>query len=674
MLIILIKVIFLNKFNNRIMKIFEFEIEIKPTLIKKYYHNNITSKYVDLTDFKGDDLLKILNKCLRLSKLYKIIEIFDNTSNFKILKIYDKPFLPKYFTEALKLTSFDNLVIKRNGYYKIKHNIVAKTLDLSIDEIKNNFNSYDMYYGSKPFYIIDDSPITIFKYSFLATDELETIFEKSIVEQTVLDSEDEDFSSDEENINSQQELRKFQLEELELMLNNNEYYFANCPRSGTTKIISTYIKRQQNERILLLVSRKTQEIKYKKLIKYNNVVITTVNEFNKITDKYFDTIICDECHNDYFHTFEEHNPIIHRSKFIVNSTNQNVKTFYFSSTIPNEIDFNKFYEFSYYEAVKNNYCVPISIELPSLSLKEYLKITKSKHILIVSDEKLELKLNNIIIIFKEDNVKQRTTKIKEFLEYAKSNHPKILISPTVILEGLDLPECDEIILYKPNYKFTNIIQVCGRCIEKTEFKNSAKIIIFDKTNIDYIYQYFNPDILFEQTKSNELILYKLRKYISTFKYDFITNYKKCLSSLIQSFELMDNYFDRSLINPNIINLFMKSNYGQNIIKHLIDDKFEFLDFNYYIELLNYNGETKQLPKTLKLILNKQSENTSIENIYTINGFNYSTKLKPKIKYIRSVSLKNNIKNIFYEKYGTTKLNDSDILFYNHEFYIYKNIK
>lgn len=657
------------------MKIFEFETEIKPTLIKKCYHNNVISKYVDLTDFKGEELLKILNKCLRLSKLYKIIEIFDNTMNFKILKIYDKPFLPKYFTEALKLTSFDDLVIKRNGYYKIKHNIVAKTLDLSIDEIKNDFNSYTMFYGSKPFYIIDDSPITVFKYSFLATDELETIFEESMIEQTILDSEEEDLSVDEEDKTNknQQELRKFQLEELELMLNNNEYYFANCPRSGTTKIILTYVKRQQKERILLLVSRKTQEIKYKKLIKYNNVSITTINEFDKIIDKYFDTIICDECHNDYLHTFDDNNPIIHRSKFIANSMNKDVKTFYFSSTIPNEIDFDKFYEFPYSEAVKNNYCVPITIELPSLTLKEYIKSTKSKHILIVSDDNIELKLNNVIKIFKEDNVKERMIKIKDFLELTSSYHPKILISPTVILEGLDLPECDEIILYKPNYRFTNIIQVCGRCIEKTEYKNSAKITIFNKTNVDYIYQYFMPNILFEQTEANNLTLYKLRKYISTFKYDFISNYNSCLKSLIQSFELMDNYFDKTLINQNIINLFIKSEYGQNIIKQLINDKFEFLDSNYYIELLNYDGKPKQLPKSLKSILNKQSENTSIENIYMINGFNYLTKLKPKIKYIRSIQLKNNIKNVFYEKYGTSKLNDTDILFYNHEFYIYKNI-
>lgn len=674
------------------MKIFEFESVIKSEFLKKYYHNNVISKFVDLSDFETiDSLTKVLTTLLNKVKLVKICDFHESSKqNFEILKVYEKPKLPKCFLEALKLATFDDLVIQRDKLYKIKYADIAKLLNLPVTNIKKELDSYVMWYGDKQFYFINKSSTVVYKYSFIETAELKKVFETNVIEPTVMDENEistddiSDFSDDEEET-SNLELREFQCEELELMFNNTEYYFSNAPRCGTTMVIATYVKRRPEEKILIVVSRKTLEQKYKNIIKSKNAKIILVNEFKQLTDTNFDTIICDECHNDYTRVFDITNPVNHRSKFKVESDKEKCKTFYFSSTIPNSIDFNKFYDYSYSRGVSEGFLVPVKINLPKTSIKNYIEETKSKHILIINDSIIEpFKFDNTIKISKEDTFNKRSEKIKQFL----SSKARFLIAPSVILEGLDLPICDEVILYNVNPDSTNIIQICGRCLERVPSKDSATITFIKKfypistdvddenkkacLNLSYLYQYFSSATLFDNTDDYNI---RFKKYFPYFSYDFITDYKFCLEKLNDSFDEMKDFFDKSLINTSIIKLFTKSDFGKTILKNMIDEKFDkTVDSDYIIDILAYNGEYRELKGFLKDILSKRSENTSVNNTYCINGYNYHISLKPKLTHVRSLPIKKSVRKTFYDKYATSIIDDTSYVLSGTKFYVWKEIK
>lgn len=646
------------------MIVFEFDTEIKN--LKKCYHNNIVSKYVDLSDFTNNlKLIKVLNFLLNYGKLVRIIE----TNETQVLKIYSKPFLPKYFNDALKLTNYEKLVIKRNGYYKIKYTEIGKILNLPLTEVEKNLSSYQMFYGDKPFYIVDSLPV-VFKYQFLATPELNKIFEE-YKEQTVVDSDSSDSSDDLDDSDSSKtsntpnndfKLRPFQQKELDEMLNNETYYFANPPRTGTSYVIAAYVKRNPEERILIVVSRKTIEDKFKKLIKESNATIVVVNEFYKLENKYFDTIICDECQHDYMHIFEK--SLVLKSKYSVMSTKQNYKTFFFSSTMPNDIDFNKFYEYTYEEAVNDGYIVKPVLNYETSNIHDYLKSTKSKHVLIVSDNYKDFN-DSFIKIETNDTLNKR----KEKIAYFEEKQNKTLVCLTAGLEGLDLPKCDEVILYKPNYKFTNIIQVCGRCLEATKTKRNSIITIYDKTNIHQLLQYFEARKYYD---GNDEIIYRLRKNNNTFSYDYVSDFTFCVKLLQDILNNMD-YFDISLIDKALINLFTQSENGKNFLSELLKET-KFTNIERYIDLLTYNNEPRQMPKIMSNVLSKHAELTALENVYKINGFYYNSRLKPIFSTSRSETVKKDLRLMFYEKYGTSVLSDSDILFLNGKFYLWKKIK
>lgn len=642
------------------MKVFEFEEVVKQHFLRGFYHNNKISKFVDLSDFTDKvKFIEVITKLLRSSKLVRILEVA--TEN--VLKIYEKPILPKYFLEAIKLTDFDKLVIKRNDYYKIRHAEIAKILNISVKEVSEQFESNEMFYGNIPFYKVDKSTGTLLKYSFYATEELESIFEESICEQTVVESIDEisdaEISDDESDETKKFELRQFQLEELNLMLENDKYWFQNPPRVGTSYIIKTYVKRRPSERILILVSRKTLELKFKNLIKTPNVVVCLIKDFQNIEDKTFDTIICDECQNDYLATFQK-SPINHRIvSFNAYSLKDNCKHFFFSSTMPNDVDFNKFYEYTYKKAIDDGFVVPVELNKLDLTtnIKKYLNETDSEHVLIVSENFAEFK--NFATISSSDTTKQRLLKIQ--------NLPQVLVSSTDLLEGLDLPECDEVILYKPQFRHTNAIQICGRCLEKTQSKKIAKITIFDKSQIQNVYQYFSPKSVFEKQKNSP---------VSVFQYDFISNFKICLSKIIKEINAMENYFDRSLINVSLKNFFTKSQSGREILKTLIVDKFgEKVNADNYVELMSYAGETREMSRELKNLVDKNTKKPkmNIELTYRINGFNYKTNIVISPKLLRSDAARSEARKMFYETYGTTDLEDDFLLMYGNLFYRWSNV-
>lgn len=641
------------------MPIFEFEQEIEPSFLK-CYHNNIKSKYVDLSGY--DNVIKILSNLLKFSKLVKISQ--STTQN--VLKCYEKPFLPKYFDEALKLTSFNNLIFKRNGFYKIRIKAISDTLMIPIKDIYKDFDNYKLYYCKQPFYIIDNSPGSLFKYSFLATNELETIFNESVISHSELESSEE--SEELEDLSDTEEeqiiLRDFQKEELELMLNNSKYYFSNPPRTGTSYVIAAYCRYNPDKKILILVSRTHQEEKLKHLIKNKNTTIVMYQRFNELQDKNFDVVICDECHNNYLYTFDVNNPIVKQSsKFKGVKLSGDIKTFFFSSTMPNCIDYNKFYEYTYEKALEDKFVVPVSINIPNKSLKSYLNETSTEHILIVCDNMTEFSKSssNIIKILKEDTIKERDEKIMKF-----NTSARVLIAPTSILEGLDTTACDEIIIYKPSYKFTNIIQVCGRCLTPIKGKSKSLITIFDKTNLSEICQYFEHKQIYSEK-------YKLKRYFDNFTFNFISDFEFYCNKFSDIINNMEENFDRSKFDQNLINLFTKSDYSKQYMKQIIETKFD-TNVDKYISLMCYNGNIQEIPKSLLKILNTKSENTPVENTYCINGFNYSTKFKPKITKQGSQTAKQQSRKMFYSIYGTTKLKDTDILCYNNRFYLWKYCK
>lgn len=652
------------------MRLFEFDRAIKPFNLKRCYHNNITSNLIDLSDFYDDDLINILNYLLTFAKLTKIFTV--NETKQSVLKIYIKPFLPKYFHEALKITTYEKITIKRNNYYKIKYKKVAEILGLTLDEVKNNFKSYQMFYEDKPFYTFDKKDL-LFGYSFLMTPEMKQILNDSDNEQTVLDSEE--YEKPKEEVDDF-ELRDFQKEELELMLNNDTFYFSNPPRVGTSILIAEYVKRRPNEKILIVVPRTALKLKFTQLIKSKNATIIVNSEFEEtIEDKNFDTIICDECHHDYLYTFDETNHIVNRTKYRVYSNKYEHKTFFFSSTIPNDIeDLSNFYEYRYQTAINDGHVVKAKLNfINGNKLAEYVKQSKSQHIVIVSEENIvnKFKKDSVICISRNDEVSKRHAKVEQFLNVPR----KPLICPTIMLEGFDLPCCDEIILYNVNYSVSGAIQVCGRCIEKLPWKKQATITIIDKTDFEQIVQYFVPYLYYQKdiTICNELKT-QGKKYLP---YDFISDFDKCLEILTSSFDNMDNYFDKSKIDRSILNLLFRTQNGKNIVKEFIQNKFNNVD--YYIKLIDYEITDNSkiltsIPRNIRQCLSVNSENTSQDNICRINGFNYKlTRMKPKITNLKSQVKKDNTKNTFYKTYGTSQLNPDDILFYQDKFYIWKNV-
>ena len=424
-------------------------------------------------------------------------------------------------------------------------------------------------------------------------------------------------------------LRDYQKEIIQIINSNDKYKFKLPCGTGKSFIIAHYINTHPNLKCIVLTPSINLANDMCNLINFpvnqefctgsckNNKYNSTVAVYNTASQKFiknnFFLTDYDICFIDEAHHYDN-------NAYSLKSI-QTKRMYLFSATTINDCYF-PFYEYTYKDAIKNNYILDFNMNVHYVKDINYNtavnilnKYIQYQHVIIYCnyiDECKELtqtlKNNNISAEYISSDKQDSYQIIQDF----RNNKFRCIVNCNMINEGIDIKNCETAFFFDNRFSYNQIIQCVGRTqrIYKNKLNGNFVIMTNDENKDNLVTKYLN---ILADANTNYInsTKYKLNFNDTNINKQDQENYdnNNCDDDIFVEFQ---NYvYTNIFTKDNRIEL-CKEFYNEH--KRLPKAKEDYKDFKIgkFIDSLKH-GNNKHLKEEVENIFNTKIESNKLIN-------------------------------------------------------------